>query len=93
VPKKIKNQNAKKAAKEIEKDLAKKIGMFDQLPESCSSCGDFFDKTSIQEVASWQVTVRGDTVRIYCPNCWGRATELVKAADELTEGEEHNEVS
>lgn len=78
--KKIKKQSWKKALKEVQKDLTKKVGLFDQMGDECLSCGAFFDKTDIEEVRSWHVVVKRepDVVRLYCPECWGAATEVVE---------------
>ena len=81
----------KKQYKEAEKDLKKKIGMFDRLPDECLACHDHFDKTDIKEVSSWNVVVRGEAVRLYCPGCWNKAKELVEETKEKIEEEKRNE--
>jgi hypothetical protein len=39
-----------------------------------------FDRKNKQQVQTWFVTVRNaeKLVRIYCPECWGKATKVVE---------------
>lgn len=77
--KKIKGPMMEKR-KAIEKDLKQKIGMFDRLPDYCLTCEAPFDKSSIDEVMSWRVVVKKqeEIVRLYCPDCFKAATEIVE---------------
>ena len=68
----------KKKAKAVEKDLKKKIGLFDKMEDECTACGDFFDKTDVEMVSTWRVVVKEDQVRIYCPTCWNAATGVIE---------------
>lgn len=78
MPKKIRAPYIKKR-KDVEKDFKQKIMMFDQLPDHCLTCEEPFDKSSIEQVSSWKVVVKGeDTVRLYCPDCFDAATQIVK---------------
>jgi hypothetical protein len=86
MPKKIKKY--KQQFKDTQKDLKKKISMFDQLPDDCSACDEPFDKEDLEQVMSWQVVVRGEErVNLYCPTCWTTATDLVKAKTKEIEDE------
>jgi len=78
---KLKN---KKKHKQIQKDVEEKMGLFDQLPEECLACEEPFDRQNREQVMSWSVVVRHDpeTVRLYCPDCWSKAQELVKDFDQ-----------
>ena len=79
MPKKIKRvTNSKKQAK---KDLQQKMNMFDRLPDECSACLAPFDKKNKDMVMSWHVVVREEesVVRLYCPDCWRKATSLVES--------------
>lgn len=77
---KIKRKQKKRAAKQLEKEMAAKMNMFDQLPDECSACTQAFDKQSREMVMTWNVVVREveKIVRLYCPTCWGKAREIIK---------------
>jgi len=64
--------------KKIEKKLARKLNMFDSLPESCLVCDEDYDRKNKEQAMSWKVVVRDDMVRLYCPTCWNRANDVVK---------------
>jgi Zn finger protein HypA/HybF involved in hydrogenase expression len=73
-----------KKDKKAEKELKKKLGLFDQLPDECLTCEEPFDKKNREQVMSWNVVVRRDpdTVRLYCPDCWSKAQQIVKDFEE-----------
>jgi hypothetical protein len=52
---------------------ADQIGLFDKIPEVCDTCQKPFDKTDRNMVLSWSVVVRQETVRLFCPECIGKA--------------------
>tara|TARA_Y100000593_G_C4317844_1_gene341916 strand:+ start:964 stop:1248 length:285 start_codon:yes stop_codon:yes gene_type:complete len=60
-------------------ELDQKLGLFDLLPTECMICSKGFDKTSKAMVQSWNVVVREkeQVVRVYCPECWTKATNLL----------------
>lgn len=60
-------------------ELDKKLGLFDMIPNDCMICHTKFDKTNKSMVSTWQVTVRekDKIVRIYCPDCWSKAQNLL----------------
>ena len=62
-------------------DVQEKMGMFDKLPDHCLSCLTDFDKKDKAMVASWSVVVREKegVVRLYCPDCWQKAVDVVEA--------------
>ena len=74
----------RKKEKEAEKELASKVGLFEQMPDECSACLEPFDKTDRDMVSSWNVVVREEEkiVRLYCPGCWSRAQEFIKGMKE-----------
>ena len=72
--KKIKRQQEKEA----KKDLQEKVGLFNKLGEECLVCQKDFDKKNKEMVMSWSVIVNEDMVRLYCPECWDRASNLIK---------------
>ena len=61
------------------KTLENKIGMFDLIPDRCSSCAESYDKNNRKMVMSWNVVVREKEkiVRLYCPTCWNTAKQVV----------------
>ena len=71
------SRNKEKRAK---KDLQKKLGMFDKLPDECLICQKPFDKKSKEEVKSWFVVVRKEQnkVNLYCPPCWAEAQTMIE---------------
>ena len=76
---KLARKQAKKYKKAEEK-MQKKLMMFDKLDEHCSACIKPFDKKSKEHVTTWNVVVREkeNLVRLYCPECWQKANDLIK---------------
>ena len=62
-------------------ELEQKLGMFDMLPDHCLACLKDFDKKDKTMVTSWSVVVREEknVVRLYCPDCWQKAKDVVEA--------------
>ena len=62
------------------KKLSDKLTQFDRLPDNCSACIKPYDKKDKKMAMTWSVVVRDEenTVRLYCPDCWSKATNLVK---------------
>ena len=69
--------------KEAKKELQKKVGLFNKLPDHCLACQKDFDKKNKEMVMTWSVVVRSDTeiVRLYCPECWNSAKKLVEETE------------
>ncbi len=74
LPRKLRRdkQNAAK------KELQKKVGLFSKLEDHCLVCQKGFDKKSKDMVMSWSVVVKEEKVRLYCPECWTRAKQLIE---------------
>mgnify|MGYP003137023224 FL=1 len=68
-------RNKENAAK---KELQKKVGLFSKLDDHCLVCQKPFDKKNKDMVMSWSVVVKEDKVRLYCPECWTRAQQLIE---------------
>lgn len=66
--------------KRDEKELQTKLGLFDRLPDHCLTCFAPYDKMNKEQVKTWNVVVREKEgkVNLYCPDCWGKATNLLK---------------
>jgi Zn finger protein HypA/HybF involved in hydrogenase expression len=82
---KLKRKNEKKAKKLAEQELATKIALFGKLPDKCLTCDTLFDKMNKEQVMSWNVVVKEELVRLYCPECWSKATEIIKNFKERIE--------
>ena len=80
----MRRSKANKSKKLAEKELATKVALFGKLPNKCLTCEKPFDKMNKEQVMSWNVVVKQqeEIVRLYCPDCWGRAVRLVKEAKE-----------
>jgi len=72
--KKIRRQRKKDAQQE----LKEKVGLFNKLADHCLVCQKDFDKKNKEMVMTWSVVVKEETVRLYCPECWGKAVNLIK---------------
>jgi len=83
----------KKSHKQTQRDLQQKMNMFDLLPENCLTCLEPFDKKNKEQVQSWFVVVKSEkqTVRLYCPDCWQKAQELVQDFRERVESRNEQE--
>ncbi len=70
----------RKKEKDAQKDLKKKVGLFDKLPDHCLVCQKHFDKKDKEMVMSWNVVVHKEkeVVRLYCPTCWDEAGKIIK---------------
>ena len=74
---KLENQMGKDASE----NLAEKIFQFNKLPEQCSACQKGFDKKDKDMVQSWNVVVKQETVRIFCPECIKKTQEIINERD------------
>ena len=81
------NRKMKRQKKnEAKKELQKKVGLFSKLSDECLVCQKDFDKKNKDMVMNWSVVVKEEKVRLYCPECWERATNLIK---EIKDGYEN----
>lgn len=69
-------------------ELAEKIGLFSSMPDHCLACAKPFDNTDREQVNTWSVVVREDknVVRLYCPDCWGKAKDMIKRINDESQG-------
>ncbi len=78
----------KKVGKENSQKLAEKIFQFDKLPDECLTCLKPYDKKSKQMAQTWNVVVaNSDTVRLYCPDCWATAKQIIEDFKSRSENE------
>jgi hypothetical protein len=85
---------AKQAKSDGNEEVETKMALFGKLPEECLTCQKDFDKKNKEMVMSWTVIVKEEKeeVRLYCPECWEMAQEMVKNfAEHLKEKYEGNE--
>ena len=82
--KKIERSMKKAKKRQDEKEMKEKIGLFSRLEDCCLVCEKPFDKQDKEMVQSWCVIVREEQkqVRLYCPECWDRANDMVKKIQE-----------
>jgi len=76
---KQKRELKKQYGADASKDLSEKIFLFNKLPECCSACNKGFDKKDKDMVKSWNVVVRQEVVRLFCPECINTTKESLKA--------------
>ena len=77
-----KKKKEKRLASEQQQRLAKQINMFDRLPKKCTACNEDFPKTREAHM-TWQVVVREEKVRLFCPECQQKAKEMVENNNEV----------
>ncbi|QDP51309.1 MAG: hypothetical protein GOVbin630_7 [Prokaryotic dsDNA virus sp.] len=80
IERKLRRANVNKKKKKAEKALAEKVALFGHLPANCLTCEKPFDKLDREQVMSWNVVVREKEgkVRLYCPECWDKAHEILE---------------
>ena len=67
----------RKQKKDVEKELSKKVGLFNLLPEKCRICEKPYDKKSKEMAQTWFVNVFDEEkiVDLFCPDCWSKVNE------------------
>ena len=77
---KMARNTAKKEKKEFEKIMKRQLMMFDKLGTECAACNKPYDKKSKEHAMTWKVVVREreEIVRLYCPECWGKANKIIE---------------
>ena len=76
----LKRKMKRNSLLQSKKDLKAKVGMFNKMPDYCLTCNKNFDKTNKEMVMTWNVVVNREKekVRLYCPQCWAKAQDLIK---------------
>mgnify|MGYP003127328306 CR=1 FL=1 len=84
---------AKQAKKGGNEELEQKIALFGELPDECLTCDKPFDKKDKEMVMSWNVIVhqKEEVVRLYCPDCWNKAQEVIHSFIEHIENKNGGE--
>lgn len=80
---KAKRKNQVEVRKDVEKNLAKQMNMFDRMPDKCDTCSKPFDKKSKEMAQTWIVVVRNEQklVRLFCPDCVNKVKEHLPNED------------
>tara|TARA_R110000822_G_scaffold27893_2_gene82883 strand:- start:128 stop:412 length:285 start_codon:yes stop_codon:yes gene_type:complete len=82
----------RKAMKEAKssgsEEMESKVALFGKMPDECLTCQKPFDKLDKEMVLSWNVVVReqDEIVRLYCPECWDKAREILEDFTKRLEG-------
>ena len=82
--KKKKDKSFAQETQRVENKMKKQMGMFDRLPQTCSTCEKDFPKTREAHM-TWRVVVRPEkeNVWLFCPDCQEKAKELVENNNEV----------
>ena len=67
----------RKQKKDFQKEVTKKVGLFNLIPEECNKCKKPYDKKSKEMAQTWFVNVFDDEkiVDLFCPDCWRELNE------------------
>jgi len=82
----------RKKEKKIKKDIQEKMFMFNKIGDSCETCEKPFDKKDKKQVSTWNVVVKEeqDIVRLYCPECWDKAVNIINDFKKRVEARNDN---
>tara|TARA_Y100001963_G_scaffold150955_1_gene232970 strand:+ start:158 stop:445 length:288 start_codon:yes stop_codon:yes gene_type:complete len=82
--KKKKDKSFAQETQRVENKMKKQMGMFDRLPQTCSTCKKDFPKTREAHM-TWRVVVRAEEqqVRLFCPECQEKAKKLMENNNEV----------
>ena len=74
----------KAASQEAQNKMKKQMGMFDRLPDACSTCEENFPKTH-EAHKTWRVVVKTEKEKVwlFCPDCQQKAKQLVENNNEI----------
>ena len=67
----------KHVGSEAQQKMSNQVAQFGKLPESCSACSKEFDKKNKEMVQSWNVLVKQEVVRLFCPDCINKTREVL----------------
>jgi ribosomal protein L44E len=70
----------KAAASDPTQELSNKVTQFSKLPECCMACRKDFDKKDKEMINTWNVVVKQDVVRLFCPECIKKTQEALNAS-------------
>ncbi len=67
----------KHAGKKSTDEMSNHVALFGKLPTSCCACDKSFDKKDKKMVQSWNVVVKQEIVRLFCPECIEKTREVL----------------
>ena len=85
---KQRRQMEKHVGASASQNLSEKIFQFNKLPDMCSACNKAFDKKDKEMVSSWNVVVRQEAVRVFCPDCIKKAKGALEKMENKNENNE-----
>jgi len=60
-----------KAAKKVARKNAKVVNaMMSKMPQNCTRCNTYFDKSLNENLDKWHVDLMSNTFTLYCPACY-----------------------
>jgi hypothetical protein len=63
-----------------EEKMAEQVALFGKLPGKCDVCQKEFDKKDVDMLKSWNVVVRQEVVRLFCPDCINKTKEYLNGS-------------
>ena len=79
----------RKTGSKVAQNFSDKISQFHKLPDQCTTCDKPFDKKDRDMLASWNVVVRQEVVRLFCPHCINKTQQLLEEHGEKDESREN----
>jgi len=76
------NRKQRRKISKKNRKVEEQISLFQNLPDYCLVCESDFDKKDREMVSSWNVVVKEEKVRLYCPDCWNNALKLLEEIKE-----------
>ncbi len=65
-----------KAAKKVAKKNAKIAEkMISKMPQKCTRCDAYFDKSLKENLDKWHVDLASNTFTLYCPDCYTKENQ------------------
>jgi hypothetical protein len=72
----------KRYGSDASKDISEKVFQFSKLPDMCTACQKAFDKKDKDMVQSWNVVVKQEVVRLFCPDCIAKTKDALNKLEE-----------
>ncbi len=58
--------------------MADQVSLFHKLSDKCDACSKEFNKKDKEMAFSWSVVVKGETVRLFCPECIAKTKNAIE---------------
>tara|TARA_Y100001938_G_C7764017_1_gene269947 strand:+ start:137 stop:394 length:258 start_codon:yes stop_codon:yes gene_type:complete len=82
---KLRRSLKKQMGTDAQERMSTQVAQFGKLPEACDVCQKDFDKQNKEMVASWNVVVKQEVVRLFCPECMNKAKEVLNGSNKNIE--------